>query len=97
VKRKPVDVVALVLAAGLAGAVLGILLATTVQIVSTGRGPEVELSDNATQVLVGTVGALTGLLGGYMGSRRPEPPPDPGEPLEGTEGLEVPDDKPEPG
>lgn len=76
VARKPVDVVAVVLACGLAGAVLGILVATTVQILHTGHGPEVELSDNATQVLVGAIGALTGLLGGYMGSRRPPPPPD---------------------
>jgi hypothetical protein len=74
--RRPVDVVALVLALGLAAAVFGILVATTVQIVNTGRGPEVELSDNATQVLVGAIGALTGLLGGYMGSRRPRPPDD---------------------
>jgi len=74
--RRPVDVVAIILACGLAGAVLGILLGTIVQIV---RGdPEVVLSDNATQVLVGSVGALTGLLGGYMGSRRPhDHDPDP--------------------
>ena len=69
---RPVDVVAVILALGLAGAVLGILLATTVQIVK--GNPEVALSDNATQVLVGATGALTGLLGGYMGSRRPPPP-----------------------
>ena len=68
--RQPVDVVAAILACGLAGAVLGILVATAVQILHTGKGPEVELSDNATQVLVGAVGALTGLLGGYMGARR---------------------------
>ena len=72
--RQPVDVVAAILACGLAGAVLGILVATAVQIIHTGKGPEVELSDNATQVLVGAVGALTGLLGGYMGARRRGPP-----------------------
>jgi len=72
-RRRPVDVVALVLAFALAGTVLGILGATTVQILAAGKGPEVELSDNATQVLVGATGALTGLLGGYMGSRRPPP------------------------
>ena len=73
--RRPVDTVALVLAMGLAGAVIGILLATTVQIA---RGsPEIALSDNATQVLVAAVGALTGLLGGYIGGRRPPGPPDP--------------------
>ena len=69
--RKPVDRVALILAVALAGLVWLILLTTTVQILHTGRGPEVELSDNATQVLVGATGAVTGLLGGYMGSRRP--------------------------
>ena len=70
-KRTPVDVVAIVLAIGLAGAVVGILVATTVQIV---RGnPDIALSDNATQIIVGAVGAMTGLLGGYMGSRRPHP------------------------
>lgn len=66
---RPVDIVAVVLAGALAGLVILILLATTVQIVSTGRGPEVELSDNATQVLVGAMGALTGLLGGYIGGK----------------------------
>jgi len=75
-RPRPVDLVALVLACALAGTVLGILVATTVQILNTGKGPEVELSDNATQVLVGATGALTGLLGGYMGSRRPAPPDD---------------------
>ena len=74
--RRPVDTVAVILALGLAGAILGILAATTVQILHTGQGPEVELSDNATQVLVGAIGALTGLLGGYMGSRRPPQPPE---------------------
>ena len=57
---------------------LGILLATTVQIV---RGdPDIALSDNATQIIVGSVGAMTGLLGGYMGARRPPPPDDDDEP-----------------
>lgn len=74
-RGRPVDVVAVILAPALAGLVWLILIATTVQILHTGRGPEVELSDNATQVLVGATGALTGLLGGYMGSRRPPPPP----------------------
>ena len=76
-RRRPVDEVALILACALAGLVWLILLATTVQILHTGRGPEVELSDNATQVLVGATGAVTGLLGGYMGSRRPRPPDPP--------------------
>ena len=68
-RRRAVDTVALVLAFGLAFAIVGILVGTTVQIV---RGnPEIALSDNATQIIVGAVGAMTGLLGGYIGSRRP--------------------------
>jgi len=79
--RRPVDTVAIVLAMGLAGTALGILAATTVQIV---RGnPDIALSDNATQVLVAAVGALTGLLGGYIGSRRPPGPPDPPDDADG--------------
>ena len=65
------------LACSLGGVALGIIVATTVQII--GGAPSVELSDNATQVLVGVSGALTGLLGGYMGSRRPDRPPPPPE------------------
>jgi F0F1-type ATP synthase membrane subunit c/vacuolar-type H+-ATPase subunit K len=79
--RRPVDTVVIVLAMGLAGTALGILAATTVQIV---RGnPDIALSDNATQVLVAAVGALTGLLGGYIGSRRPPGPPDPPDDADG--------------
>ena len=69
-RMQPVDLVALLLAAALTGMVWLILLVTAVQIVSSDAST-VELSDNATQVLVGAIGALTGLLGGYMGSRRP--------------------------
>ena len=75
-RGRPVDLVAVILASALAGLVWLILIVTTVQILHTGKGPEVELSDNANQVLVGATGALTGLLGGYMGSRRPPPPPE---------------------
>lgn len=67
--RTPVDTVAIVLALALGLVAVLILVATTVQIVHTGHGPEVELSDNATQVLVGATGALTGLLGAYIGGR----------------------------
>jgi hypothetical protein len=64
----PVDYVAVILAVALAGLVILILVATTIQIVHSGF-PQVELSDNATQVLTGAIGAITGLLGGYIGGR----------------------------
>jgi hypothetical protein len=58
--------VALVLALGLALLVVLILIATIVQILHNDR-PEVSLSENATQILVASVGAFSGLLGGYVG------------------------------
>jgi hypothetical protein len=44
-----------------------ILVGTIVQILH--GNPEVNLSENATQILVASVGGLTGVLGGYMGYR----------------------------
>jgi hypothetical protein len=67
--RRPVDWVALVLAAALGLTIVLILVATMIQIVNSSR-PQVELSENATQVLVTGVGALSGLLGAYIGSRQ---------------------------
>jgi hypothetical protein len=66
--RRPVDTVALVLAISLGLLVVLIMVATTVQVISSSR-PVVSLSENATQVLIAGVGGLTGLLGGYIGSR----------------------------
>jgi hypothetical protein len=66
---RAVDAVAVILAVGLAGLVVLILVATMVQILSNSLVPEIQLSDNATQVLVGALGAFTGLLGGYIGAR----------------------------
>ena len=80
---KAVDVVAIILAVGLAfGLVVLILVATIVQILNNSLVPEIQLSDNAaTQILVGALGAFTGLLGSYVGSRaraaRPDPSPTP--------------------
>ena len=63
---RPVDVVACILAVGLSSAVVLILIATTLQITKSSF-PQVELSANASQILTGAVGGLSGLLGGYLG------------------------------
>ena len=61
------DLVAVILAVGLALLGALILVGTIVQIVH--GSPEVTLSGNAAQILTATVGGLTGVLGGYMGYR----------------------------
>ena len=61
-----VDLVAVILAVGLASVVILILIATIVQILNNNR-PEVTLSENATQILTSAVGGLAGILGGYVG------------------------------
>lgn len=61
-----VDLVAVILAVGLAAVVILILVATIVQILHNAR-PEVSLSENATQILTSAVGGLSGILGGYIG------------------------------
>jgi hypothetical protein len=66
---RAVDVVAIILAVGLSALVVLILVATIVQIVGNTLVPEIQLSDNATQILVGALGAFTGLLGSYIGGR----------------------------
>ena len=66
---RPVDRVALVLALGLTLSVLLILLVSALQVIR-GRFPQVELSENATQVLIAGTGGLTGLLGAYVGLNR---------------------------
>lgn len=71
--RQPVDTVALILAVALGLTVVLILVATTLQIVSSSF-PQVELSENATQVLIAGSGGLTGLLGAYIGANRRDPP-----------------------
>lgn len=67
--RGPVgpDHVALVLALALLLLSSLILIGTIVQILH--GQPEVTLSENATQILVASVGGLAGVLGGYMGYR----------------------------
>jgi hypothetical protein len=63
---RAVDWVAMVLAFGLSVTVLLILIVSAVQIIH-GSFPQVNLSENATQVLIAGVGGLTGLLGAYIG------------------------------
>jgi hypothetical protein len=65
-RRFSVDLIAFVLAIGLASSIILILVATIVQILNHSR-PEVTLSENATQVLTSAVGGLSGILGGYVG------------------------------
>lgn len=66
-----VDIVAVILAAGLACLVILILIATIIQILtpSEPRTPEIQLSENATQILIAAIGGIVGVLGGYIGHR----------------------------
>jgi hypothetical protein len=66
--RDPVDTVAMILALALGLVAVLILVATMVQILNSAF-PQVELSDNASQVLTTAVGALAGLIGSYIGGR----------------------------
>lgn len=67
---RPVDIIAFVLAAGLSLSILLILIVTGIQVVIGGSIPKVELSENATQILIAGIGGLTGLLGAYIGLNR---------------------------
>ena len=67
---RPVDIVAFVLACGLSLAIILILLVTGIQVIQGGTFPKVELSENATQVLIAGIGGFTGLLGAYIGLNR---------------------------
>lgn len=63
------EIVAIILAVGLATAVNCITFAVLYDaIMSEGPG----LSDNATQVLVGSLGGIIGLLGSHLGYRASE-------------------------
>lgn len=69
-QRLGVDLVAAILAVGLACLVVLILVATTIQILHNKPGvPEIQLSENATQVLIAAIGGMVGILGGYVGHR----------------------------
>lgn len=69
-KWRPVDRIALVLAIGLTSALILILVVTGIQVVKGGSFPKVELSENATQILIAGMGGLTGLIGAYIGVNR---------------------------
>ena len=65
-----VDFVAAILALGLSLCVVLILVATMVQIVANQpREPQIQLSENATQILIAAIGGIVGVLGGYVGYR----------------------------
>lgn len=67
---RPADIVAIILALGLSLSILSIIIVTGIQAVKGGSFPKVELSENATQVLIAGTGGLTGLLGAYIGVNR---------------------------
>lgn len=69
-KWHPVDWVAMTLALGLTGSIALILIVTGIQVALGGSFPKVELSENATQILISGIGGMTGLLGAYIGLNR---------------------------
>lgn len=78
--RAGVDLVAAILAVGLALVVVLILVATIVQILNNRPvAPEIQLSANATQVLIAAIGGIVGVLGGYIGYRMRDRKGDPDE------------------
>ena len=63
-----VDYVAIILATGVAFLVVLILIATIIQILHNAPGvPEIQLSENSTQILIAAIGGILGVLGGYIG------------------------------
>jgi hypothetical protein len=56
-----------------------------VQIINNEKNvPEIQLSENATQILIAAIGGIVGVLGGYIGyrmhgSKPPENPDDKGD------------------
>jgi hypothetical protein len=63
---RPADRVALVLAAALVVAVVGLFAAVLANIVSNHQ-PAATLGENTTQVLSGLIGGIVGVLGAYLG------------------------------
>lgn len=65
----PVDRVALVLASSL-GVLVNLILITTIIQILDHTTPELQLSENATQIMIAALGAIAGLLGAYIGLNR---------------------------
>jgi hypothetical protein len=66
--KRDADTVALVLAAALVLAVVGISITLIVNVVSH-QNPTATIGENSTQILVALVGGLIGVLGSYLGHR----------------------------
>jgi len=65
-RRRGVDVVAVVLAAALGVAVVLILITAIVNVIDH-QAPTPTLGENTTQVLTSAVGGIVGVLGAYVG------------------------------
>lgn len=64
------DIVAIILATGVALVLCLIIIGTIVQILHNAPGvPEIQLSENATQIIISGMGGIIGVLGGYIGYR----------------------------
>jgi len=80
-----VDIVAIILAIGVSLVLCLIIVGTIVQILHNAPNvPEIQLSENATQILIAAIGGIVGVLGGYIGyrmhgSKPPENPDDKGD------------------
>lgn len=69
-KLTGVDIVAIILAVGVALVICLIIIGTIVQILNNSPGaPDIQLSENATQILIAGIGGMIGVLGGYIGYR----------------------------
>jgi ABC-type nickel/cobalt efflux system permease component RcnA len=66
---RPVDRVALVLAFSL-GLLVNLILITTIVQILDHTTPELQLSENSTQIIIAAMGAIAGLLGAYIGLNR---------------------------
>jgi hypothetical protein len=64
------DIVAIILACGVSLVLCLIIVGTIVQILhNTPGAPEIQLSENATQIIISGMGGIIGVLGGYIGYR----------------------------
>lgn len=65
-----VDIVAIILAIGVSLVLCLIIIGTIVQILHNAPLlPEIQLSENATQILIAGIGGIIGVLGSYIGYR----------------------------